>query len=139
MSDKTSRSFSVPEDLDELMRERDDVNWSGVVTNFLQEFAASGQSTEAALAVRKEQLENDLAEARQDVDRLERELERIEAALQDKREDRREVFESFASLEINKEVTASNPVVKRHAEKLGMTPEKFLVKFDEWSDTNVEL
>lgn len=134
MSGKTSRSFSIPEDLDNLMKERDDVNWSGVVTHFLEEYAASGQGTEAALAVRLEQVESELADARQEVERLERERERIEAALQEKRESRRDVFESFASLDIGAELTPSNPAVRRHAEKVGMAPETFLAQYREWCE-----
>lgn len=132
MSRKTSRSFSIPQDLDELMRERQDVNWSGLVSTFLQEYAASGKGTEAALAVRLEQIESELADARQEVERLERERERIESALDEKREARRDVFESFESLDIAGELSASNPAVKKHAEKLGMHPETFLQKYREW-------
>lgn len=133
MSGKTSRSFSIPEDLDELMRERQDVNWSGLVTTFLQEYAASGKGTEAALAVRLEQLDQELAEARQTVDRLERERERIEAALDERRDSRREVFDAFEDLQIPEDsLTPSNPAVMNHAQKLGMEPETFLAKYREW-------
>jgi chromosome segregation ATPase len=133
MTKKKSRSFSIPEDLDDLMRERSDVNWSGLVSNFLQEYAASGKGTEAALAVRLEQVESELSDARQEVERLERERERIESALDEKRKDRRDVYESFESLDIRTDnLTSSNPAVKNHAEKLGMHPETFLKKYRDW-------
>lgn len=133
MTEKTSRSFSIPDDLDDLMRERSDVNWSGAVTSFLQEFVASGQGTEAAIAVRLEQIEGELADARGTVERLERERDRLQAALDEKRDARRDVFESFAALEGIEDPTPSNPAVKRHAEKLGMAPETFLAKYREWN------
>lgn len=115
------------------MRDRSDVNWSGLVSNFLQEYAASGKGTEAAIAVRLEQVESELADARQEVDRLERERERLESALDEKREERRDVYQSFESLDITTEkLTASNPAVKTHAEKLGMHPETFLEKYRDW-------
>lgn len=126
------RSVRVNEDLHELMQERNDVNWSAVIRSFLQEYVASGQSTEAALAVRREQIEDELADARGEVERLERELDRIDAALEEKRDSRRDVFESFASLE-GVDATPSNPAVQRHAERLGMVPETFLAKYQEWS------
>lgn len=133
MTSKTSRSFSIPEDLNELMQDREDINWSGVVTTFLQEFAASGKGTEAAIAVRLEQVESDLADARQEVERLERERERLEASLEEKRQGRRDVFESFESLDmVEDRLSPSNPAVKRHAEKLGMHPETFLAKYEDW-------
>lgn len=134
MGDKEVRSFTVEPEIADRMRERDDVNWSSVISQFLQEFIASGQSTEAALAVRKQQIEDELGDARQRVQSLENELERIEEALSEKRNDRRDVFESFASLEMKGEVDTSNPAVQRHAEKLGMHPDLFLEKYRNWAD-----
>lgn len=133
MTDKAVRSFRVPQDLNELMKEREDVNWSAVVRQFLQEFVASGQGAEAAIAVRLEQVESELADTRGTVDRLERERVRLQAALDEKRESRRDVFESFASLAGIDDPSPSNPAVQRHAEKLGMAPETFLAKYREWS------
>lgn len=131
---KTSRSFSIDEDLDELLSNRDDINPSGAVNTFLHELVASGQGTEAALAVRREQIERQLDEARGEVRRLENELERVEASLEDKRENRREVFEAFENLHINGQLAPANPAVQRHAERLGMSPEVFLAKYQEWSE-----
>lgn len=133
MTDKEIRSVRLPADLNELMKERDDVNWSAVIRQFLQEYVASGQGTEAALAVRKEQVESELADARAEVERLERERDRLEAALGEKRDERRDVFESFASLQGIDDPGPSNPAVQRHAEKIGMAPETFLAKYREWN------
>lgn len=130
---KSRRSFSLDEDLHDLMKDREDVNWSGVVEQFLREFVASGQGTEAALSVRAEQVRAELSDARAEVDRLERELERLEAALDEKRETRRDVFESFAALDATTDYTPANDAVKTHAAKLGMAPETFLAKYREWS------
>lgn len=132
MTGKKTRSYKVNEDLDELMRERDDVNWSGIIRSFLQEYVASGKGTEAALSVRLEQLESDITELEGELRRLREERDRIQSALDEKAENRREVFESFASLDVNGGVDASNPAVRNYAEKLGMSPEVFLSKYREW-------
>lgn len=137
---KRSRSFSIDESIDELLRERDDLNPSGAVNTFLQEYVAEGQSTEAALAVRERQLEDDLADAKRRVEQIEDRLERVRADLAEKRDDRRDVFESFQQVESTatrgvepRELTPTNEAVQHHATKLGMTPEAFLRKYREWS------
>lgn len=131
---KDRTSFTIDEDTLDQMRSRQDVNWSGIVNDFLNEFLGSGQSMEAALAVRKKQIEEELVDARSEVEQLERELERIEASLSDKRESRREVFEAFASLSLEEEShDPSNAAVENHAQKLGMTPQEFLMKFRKWN------
>lgn len=133
MAEKDRTSFTIDEDTLEEMRSRDDVNWSGIVNDFLNEFIGSGQSTEAALAVRKQQIEDELADVNAERKRLERELERIEATLEDKRDSRREVFEAFSSLSLEEESQdPSNAAVENHAKKLGMTPQEFLMKYKKW-------
>lgn len=129
---KTPRSFSIDESIDELLGQRDDLNPSGAVNTFLQEYVAEGQSTEAALAVREKQLEDALDEAKGEVRQIENELERVRASLDEKRDNRRDVFESFESL-TGTPLEPSNPAVQNHAEKLGMAPETFVKKYREWS------
>lgn len=131
-----TRSFKVPGDTDELMRQREEINWSGSIRTFVQEMLASGGSTEAAMSVRLEQVRQDLAEARAELERLERERDRLESALEEKRQDRREVFERFEELLRDHpdpdRLGPENPAVVRQAEKLGMLPERFWERFQEW-------
>lgn len=128
-----TRSFKVPSDVDELMRDRDDVNWSGLIRSFIHEYAASGHGTEAAMAIRLEQVENELDEAKGEVRRLEQERDRLREAIESKKNDRRAVFEAFADLDFNGQLEPSNPAVQKHAERLQMSPETFLQKYREWS------
>lgn len=134
MSKKVT-SVSVDKPLKEEMEKREDVNWSAVVNEFLKEFVGSGESLEATLAVRRKQLEDELAEIRSEEERKERELERIRERLEERRESRQQVFDSFASLSLQQtRLDPSNDAVKNHAEKLDMTPQEFLMKFDRWAD-----
>lgn len=129
---KVSRSFSIDEDLDRLLGERDDFNPSGAVNTFLQEVLASGQGTEAAMAVQLEIVEDAITELEGELRKKREERDRLRAALDERKEERRDVFESFAALR-GVDASPSNAAVQRHAEKLGMAPETFLAKYREWS------
>lgn len=129
---KKRTSVSMTEATYEALQKRDDINVSGLFEQFVTEFLASGQSTEAALAVRKEQLEADLDEAKGEVRRIEDELERVEAELKERRDRRRDTFEAFHDLGVRHDLTTDNPAVKNHAERCGMSPGEFLAQYQEW-------
>jgi vacuolar-type H+-ATPase subunit I/STV1 len=132
MSDKVMVGAKVDPELKEAIDQQPDLNTSGAIREFLQHYVASGQSTEAALAVRKERIEQELAELEREVRQKESELERVNELLNDKADKRRGVFESFSEFDgVN--VTPENPAVQEHAERADMTPEEFVKKYEEWS------
>jgi len=89
---KQPRSFSVDEDIDETLSERDDINASGAVNTFLREYLAGGRGPEAAMEVRISQLDEDIADLEKDLERKKRERDRLENRIEGRREDRDEVI-----------------------------------------------
>lgn len=128
---KTSRSFSVDEDIDAILSEREDLNASAPVNRFLREYLASGQGEEAALAVRLEQVEAELADARKRVEQLERERDRLDAALEDRRSDLRKMLtvveQKVQDGEFPRDnVDPGNPAIQNWAAKAGVRPQRFV-------------
>jgi len=85
MTDKHVGS-RIDEELHRELVERQDVNISGAIRQFLQEYATGGHSTEAALVIRRERLEDEVDDLRRKVERKERELDEINDRLEDRME-----------------------------------------------------
>jgi len=128
---KKARSFSIDEHIDELLRERDDLNPSSVVNEFLREYLADGRGAEAALEVRLNQLDEELAEARKEVEQLERERERVEAALGERRGTLEDVAKRFEEKVRDgafprDNVEPDNPGIQNWASKAGVMPQRLV-------------
>jgi septal ring factor EnvC (AmiA/AmiB activator) len=132
---KKPRSFSIDEDVAEILAQREDVNASAAVNQFLRQYVASGDGEEAALRVRLEQLDDEIASLEKELEQKRRERDRIEGRLQDQREEQNEVL-----LEVEKKIKSgvfpaeninpSNPAIQNWANEAGITAELFCDKLE---------
>lgn len=122
---KSPRSFSIDEDLNELLSEREDINASAVVNNFLREFVAGGRGKEAALEARIQQLDEEIAESEKDLERKRRERDRLEQQAERERASLHEAAEDLAALVRNDSfprdnLTSENDAVVQRASEAGV-------------------
>jgi len=127
---KQPRSFSVDEDLDELLSERDDINASAVVNKFLREYLAGGRGEEAALEIRLTELDEEIASLETELERKRRERERVESQLSARRSELRDQLHTVERKVRNNEfpadnITADNPAIQRWASEAGVPAERF--------------
>jgi DNA repair exonuclease SbcCD ATPase subunit len=87
---KKARSFSIDEDLADLLSERDDLNASAVVNKFLREYVAEGRGEEAALEIRLNQLDDEIAELEKQLTKKQRERDRIQSQLESRQSELRD-------------------------------------------------
>lgn len=132
---KKPRSFSLDEDIDEILSQRDDINASAAVNQFLRQYVASGDGEEAALRVRLEQLDEEIATLSKELEQKKRERDRVESRLDEQREEQNEVL-----LEVEKKIKSggfprgnikpSNPAIQNWANEAGITAEQFCDKLE---------
>lgn len=128
---KEPRSFSIDEDLNEILSDRDDVNPSAAVNKFLREYLTSGRGAEAALEVRLSQLDEEIAETEKELKRLKREREGIEERLRESQSELdeavEEVVEKIAAQEFPMEnVEPENPAIQNWASDANVPAERFV-------------
>jgi len=126
---KQPRSFSIDEEVAEALTRREDVNASGAVNSFLKKYLASDRGREAALEVRLSQLDEQIADKRKELDRLERERERVEEDLDSQRAELHDALDRFEE-EIERgssfDLTPDNPVIQKFAAEAGVSPQDFI-------------
>lgn len=132
---KTPRSFSIEEDIDEALRRRDDLNASGAVNKFLHEYVRSGKGEEAALSVRLEQLDEEIADKETELDRLRRERDRIEAELESRRSELREQVSELEGMVREgafprENITAENEAIRTRASEAGVPPTRLVSELE---------
>jgi len=132
---KSPRSFSIDEDIDELLSNREDINASAVVNSFLREYVAGGRGKEAALETRIQQLDEEIAEMEKDLERKRRERDRLEQQLQSERQSTHEavadMVEMVTSGEFPREnLTVENEAVVLRASEAGIPTETFIDKVE---------
>lgn len=128
---KSPRSFSIDSDLDELLSERDDLNASAVVNNFLREYVAGGRGKEAALETRLSQLEDEIADLEKDLRQKRRERDRIEEQLSREREDLYDAVGAFVDMidagEFDPDnLEVGNGAVNTYSARAGVPAERFI-------------
>ena len=128
---KKTRSFTVDEELDELLRERDDINASSVVNSFLREYLAAGRGNEAALETRLKELDDKIGRTRTKLDRLERDRDRVESLLADARADingeANDIIQLVRNGRVDRDaISADSPVITQRAGKIGIPAERLL-------------
>jgi len=121
----------IEDDLHAELKRRDDLNTAGAIRGFLQELVAGGHTNEAALAVRRERLEDQLSDAKQDVERIERKLEEVNERLDDHKSERIEKFEEIKDKDLAKPKKETG-FVKERAYGLGKSPEQFWKEYQQW-------
>lgn len=128
---KSPRSFSIDEDLDELLSNRDDINASAVVNNFLREYIAGGKGTEAALEARIQQLDEEIADLEKSLERKRRERDRLETQIERERESLHDAVEEMLEMIRRDEfdpadLSPDNPAVSTKAGKAGVPAERLI-------------
>jgi len=128
---KTVTSFSVDEDIADLLSERDDLNKSAIVNQFLREYLAGGDGEEAALRIRLERLDEEIADTEKELTRLKRERDRIQDRLGDKQSQINEVLDEVAekvrSGEFPREnIDAGNLAIQNWAAEAGVPADRFV-------------
>jgi len=128
---KQPRSFSIDEDVAEVLSERDDINASGVVNQFLREFISNGRGKEAALEVRVSQLDEEIADLETDLERKRRERERLEEQLESRRSNLYDVLERVESMiergDFPREnVSPDNAAIQNYANDAGVPADRFV-------------
>jgi len=132
---KSPRSFSIDDDIDELLSNREDINASAVVNNFLREYVAGGRGKEAALETRIQQLDEEIAELEKDLERSRRERNRLEQQLQSERQSTHEAVADMVEIITNDEfprenLTVENEAVVLRASEAGIPTETFIEKVE---------
>ena len=128
---KTVTSFSVDEDIADLLSERDDLNKSAIVNQFLREYLAGGDGEEAALRIRLERLDEEIADTEKELTRLKRERDRIQDRLSDKQAQINEVLDEVAEKvragEFPREnIDAGNLAIQNWAAEAGVPADRFV-------------
>lgn len=128
---KSPRSFSIDEDLDELLSNREDINASAVVNNFLREYIAGGKGTEAALEARIQQLDEEIADMEKSLERKRRERERLNNQIERERQSLHEAADELVTMIRNnnffrENLTPENQAVAKRAGEAGVPVERFI-------------
>jgi chromosome segregation ATPase len=128
---KQPRSFSVDEDVAEMLAERDDLNASAVVNKFLREYVAGGRGEEAALEIRLNELDDEIADLEKELEQKRRERDRIESQLDERRSELREQLTAVEQKVRQGQfpadnVDADNPAIQNWASKAGVPAERFV-------------
>lgn len=127
---KTPRSFSIDDDLAELLSERDDINASAAVNTFLREYVGGGRGDEAALELRLRQLDEDISELEQTLTSKQRERDRIEQRLQEKRSALDEIADEFVnkieSGAFTGDLSPDNPAIQTQASNAAVDAKRFV-------------
>lgn len=128
---KSIRSFSVDEDIDELLAEREDINASAVVNKFLREYIAGGKGTEAALEARIQQLDGEIADLEKDLQRKRRERERLNNQVERERQSMHEAVDELVTMVhegdfFRENLDVDNDAVVKKASEAGVPTERFI-------------
>lgn len=133
---KKRKTVSVDEDVHNELSNRDHLNASSIVNELLRQYLFQGESQDAALHMRKKDLEREIENTRQEIGHLESKLERLqdekEQVKEMIRERRREGYEEIEDAaetirdSPNFNVSVDNPAIQQWAQKANMTPERFI-------------
>jgi len=128
---KKVTSFSLDEDIADLLSERDDLNKSAIVNQFLREYLAGGDGEEAALRIRLEQLDEEIAETEKELTQLKRERERIQDRLGEKKSQLNEVLDEVVQKVRNDEfprsnIDSGNLAIQNWAAEAGVPADRFV-------------
>lgn len=132
---KTPRSFSIDESLDEAIRRQNDLNASSAVNQFLAEYIREGSGEEAALKVRLEQVDDEIAQKTRELEQLERERDRIETRLESRQSKIDEQLDEVEELVRNGEfprgnISVDNVMIQERAAKAGVDAERFVDRLE---------
>lgn len=145
MGDKKRKTFSLdPEVHRFLTEEKADLNASSVVNSLIREYRAVGKTKEAALEKRLRDIEDELNAKRQEMSRVETDIDRLERKrddaaerLRDLKRDRHDAVLEVAALirsgdqpHTREELGPDHGLVTARCEQADLTPQRFLTELD---------
>lgn len=139
---KKRKTVSVDKDVHNELTSRQHLNASSIVNELLRQYLFQGESQDAALHMRKKDLEREIENTRQEMSHLESKLERLQDEkeevkdmLRSRRREGEEEIQTFADKvaagEFMGELEPDNPAIQTHAQKANMTPERFIKEVEE--------
>jgi len=139
---KKRKTVSIDEDVHDSLTSREHLNASSIVNELLRQYLFQGESQDAALHMRKRDLEKQIEDTRQEIAHLESKIERLQdekenvnQMIQDRRREGLEEISEFAetvrSGDFNGELEPDNPAIKNYAQNANMTPERFISEVEE--------
>lgn len=129
--EKKVKSFTVDRGNAEFLTEQD--NASALVNDLVEKYRTDGNRELAALELRREQKRRELEQAREEVARLENDLEEIDALIDDAdAEEASKIEDASESLPPSRRLDHDNPAVENWARKLGMPVSTFLEELREY-------
>ena len=138
---KKRKTFSLDEDVQQELSNRDHLNASSLANEFFRQYLFQGESQDAALHMRKNDLDRQIENTRQEISHLESKLERLQdekeqvkdMIRQRRREGAEEIEEAVKKIEESPalELTVDNPAIQQWAQKANMTPERFVSEVEE--------
>jgi septal ring factor EnvC (AmiA/AmiB activator) len=128
---KEPRSFSIDEDLNELLKQRRDINASALVNSFLREYVTEGKGREAALDSRLSELDEQIADLEKELTQKQRERDRIHSQLKRERESKDEMVDELVEMIRNdsfprSNLTPTNGAVVKRASDAGLPAERYI-------------
>lgn len=139
---KKRRTISIDEDIEDELSSREHLNASSIMNELLRQYLFQGESQDAALHMRKKDLEKEIEDTRREIAHLETKVERLQdekAKVNDMLRERRregheeiaEFAETVAAGDFNGELAPDNPAIQNYAQNANMTPERFLDEVEE--------
>jgi len=138
---KKRKTFSLDEDVQQELSNRDHLNASSLANEFFRQYLFQGESQDAALHMRKNDLDRKIENTRQEIGHLESKLERLQDEkeevkdmIRQRRRNGHEQIVEFAQSvreSPNFDLTVDNPAVQKQAQEANMTPERFIDEVEE--------
>jgi len=126
---KKRKSITFDEDNYEFLSNHD--NASALVRDLVEQYRTDGNREKAALKLRQQQKQRELESSREDVNRLENDLEEITELLQEVKDVESEQWDNAVSALENTPKEPDNPAVENWADKLGLTPTALIEQLPE--------
>jgi uncharacterized coiled-coil protein SlyX len=128
---KSPRSFSIDEDLNELLKQREDINASALVNSFLREYVTQGKGKEAALESRLSELDDQVADLEKELTQKQRERDRIQSQLEHERSSMHDAVDDLVEMIENEtfprdNLTIDNEAVINRASEAGVPTERYI-------------
>lgn len=138
---KKRKTFSLDEEVQEELSEREHLNASSLANEFFRQYLFQGEDTDAALQMRKKDLEREIETLRQEQARIDSKIERkqdekeeVKDMIRQRRKQGQEDIETFIETILSnpeKQLNVDNPAVKNYAQKANMTPERFITEVED--------
>jgi len=138
---KKRKTFSLDEEVQEELAEREHLNASSLANEFFRQYLFQGEDTDAALQMRKKDLDREIESLRQEkghiqskIERKQNEREEVKDLIKQRRREGYKDIQEFIDEVLahpERQLEVDNPAVKNYAQKANMTPERFIREVEE--------